>query len=716
MAKVSDITTTPVSGLQHIDALLDEGPDWNYLTAPGNANTIYYTFSIASGNEKDRTGQEAFSFAQQVSARTAFSYLQEITGIRFVETAVGTDAQIHLANLDIADRSTTGLCSWNSPYSHYADGTLSTYDADAYIYMDNREHAAQNADLRPGGYGYETLLHELGHALGLKHPFTDDIRLPTAQDNTANTLMSYRDVGGPHSEFSPYDIAALNWLYGGDGLKGGLGINSATGARYLTGTGSADVLTGGAANDVLEGGGGNDVLVGGAGEDTAVFARSRSAYSFSENASGELLAFNANEGTIRLSGVEVLRFTDGSYQRAQLTSDQTAPAAPTLAVTKNAAGFATGNKPLVSGQAEANAIIKIYAGTTQVGETKANESGIWSVVTSTAFPDGRNYSVYATATDAAGNVSVVSQPASFHVDATAPSAPTSVMALAAGSNAASFSGTGEVGSTILLVEVNAGIELGRATVQANGSWRIDKLLLPNANYQVRAASEDAAGNATSAQTSHSFQVNSALNANGTAANDVFTPGAGDNAINGGAGLDTVVYNGNRADFTVQRGVFGVTVTDKSGALGSDNLVNVERIRFNDTMVGLDVGEGEVTGLTYRLYRAAFDREPDKAGMAFWIKALDTGNYTGQDIAKLFINDKEFIDMYMSDPSDENFVTKLYAHVLHRPAEGAGFDFWVNGLKQSTRAEVLAFFSESPENQAQVIGSIVHGVDFPLPAA
>ena len=74
----SGITTTPVSGLQHIDALLDEGPDWNYLTAPGNANTIYYTFSIyantiyytfsiASGNEKDRTGQEAFSVAQQVS-------------------------------------------------------------------------------------------------------------------------------------------------------------------------------------------------------------------------------------------------------------------------------------------------------------------------------------------------------------------------------------------------------------------------------------------------------------------------------------------------------------------------------------------------------------------------------------------------------------------------------------------------------------------------
>jgi len=36
-ATVTDVTTTPFSGLNHIDALLDKGPDWNFLsnsTAP----------------------------------------------------------------------------------------------------------------------------------------------------------------------------------------------------------------------------------------------------------------------------------------------------------------------------------------------------------------------------------------------------------------------------------------------------------------------------------------------------------------------------------------------------------------------------------------------------------------------------------------------------------------------------------------------------------
>ena len=36
MATATDITVTPVTGLTHIDALLDKGPDWNYLTLNGN--------------------------------------------------------------------------------------------------------------------------------------------------------------------------------------------------------------------------------------------------------------------------------------------------------------------------------------------------------------------------------------------------------------------------------------------------------------------------------------------------------------------------------------------------------------------------------------------------------------------------------------------------------------------------------------------------------
>lgn len=86
-----------------------------------------------------------------------------------------------------------------------------------------------------GTYAYMGVLHELGHALGLKHPFEGQSVLPDSEDFQANTAMSYTanrslvlvlawpegpvafDTQSiyPHT-FMVYDIAALQSLYGAD--------------------------------------------------------------------------------------------------------------------------------------------------------------------------------------------------------------------------------------------------------------------------------------------------------------------------------------------------------------------------------------------------------------------------------------------------------------------------------------------------------------------
>ena len=117
MTTVSDLDIVVLSGLVHIDALLDHGPDWNYQNPGGNV--ISYTFSIASGNEAGETGQQAFSASQMFNTRAAMAYVSSITGIVFAETNNGDTANVHFCNIDIVDSGTSALCSWYG----YSSGT-----------------------------------------------------------------------------------------------------------------------------------------------------------------------------------------------------------------------------------------------------------------------------------------------------------------------------------------------------------------------------------------------------------------------------------------------------------------------------------------------------------------------------------------------------------------------------------------------------------------
>ncbi|MYN09781.1 DUF4214 domain-containing protein ['Massilia aquatica' Lu et al. 2020] len=195
---------------------------------------------------------------------------------------------------------------------------------------------------------------------------------------------------------------------------------------------------------------------------------------------------------------------------------------------------------------------------------------------------------------------------------------------------------------------------------------------------------------------------------GAAGNDVLTGGAGNDRMDGGAGLDTASYAGARAGYTLQRQNGAVVLSDKTGADGVDTLSTMERLKFSDTMVALDVGAGETGGLVYRLYQAAFDRQPDLVGLGYWIAMADQG-LAMRGIASSFIGSQEFTDRYGAKLSNETFVAQLYQNVLHRPYEQAGFDYWTGVLKLGvTREDVLLGFADSGENYAQLAVTIGDG--------
>jgi hypothetical protein len=192
---------------------------------------------------------------------------------------------------------------------------------------------------------------------------------------------------------------------------------------------------------------------------------------------------------------------------------------------------------------------------------------------------------------------------------------------------------------------------------------------------------------------------------GTAGNDTLTGLGGNDSIDGGAGIDTAVYTGARSAYTVTRTSIGYTVS--GGTDGTDTLVNVERLQFSDAKVAIDTaGNG---GMAYRLYQAAFNRTPDKGGLGFQMNALDTGSTLSQ-VAANFIASPEFAKTYGALDNTQ-FVTQLYANVLHRAPDAGGLAFHTGNLATgaTTRVTTLVGFSESPENQAALVGVIQDGM-------
>ena len=180
---------------------------------------------------------------------------------------------------------------------------------------------------------------------------------------------------------------------------------------------------------------------------------------------------------------------------------------------------------------------------------------------------------------------------------------------------------------------------------------------------------------------------------------------GNDALDGGSGTDTAVYRGSRSDYALTKTASGWTVG--SSFEGTDTIQNVERLKFSDATVAVDIaGNG---GQAYRVYQAAFNRTPDAGGLGFWIRAMDSGASL-KSVAEGFVGSAEFKAIYGTNPTNAQIVAKLYDNVLHRPGETGGFNFWLGVLdsKAETLAGVLAAFSESAENQAGLVGVIGNG--------
>ena len=188
---------------------------------------------------------------------------------------------------------------------------------------------------------------------------------------------------------------------------------------------------------------------------------------------------------------------------------------------------------------------------------------------------------------------------------------------------------------------------------------------------------------------------------GTPNNDLLVNLAGNDQINGGDGIDTLVVSGLPSQYSFN----GNTLT---GVDGVDTLTSIEFIRFgaslgNDLFVSdlmpsqlVDPdGNGprlspvnELIKSFSVLYIAYFNRSPDIEGLMYWFKELNSGNQTLSQVSAGFTQSPEYSAAYPAGSSNREFITQIYKNLFDRAPDAAGLNFWENTLNAGSPRDVF----------------------------
>jgi Ca2+-binding RTX toxin-like protein len=304
------------------------GSYWNGIEVTGKPVIVTFSFptslpaydaSIRGFTPATMASFQAFTATEQGQAVQALNEWSAASGLIFVQVAPG-EGDLNFQNIDLNTTSNPSYAGAGG-IGFYPFGN---WDFFSYPYFSNDQDSSgeifMNSQFLSGGaVAYGTLLHEIGHAIGLKHPTeivtdfaanprVDHDQVLSSDDPTRTIMATVGDGSGAGAHLLQLDKDAAAFIYGaagtgevlnssaagtntvsnwswnavtetltqtavtiGEAIRGSSVkdvINGSSGDDKLFGLAGDDRLIGGDGNDKLYGGSGTNVLIGGKGDDT----------------------------------------------------------------------------------------------------------------------------------------------------------------------------------------------------------------------------------------------------------------------------------------------------------------------------------------------------------------------------------------------------------------------------------------------------------------